>query len=95
MRNRFLRLDQPRSERQALAELAKKAGAAQVARMADGTLAMSGRDGQLAEPIEYDEGDVDPRYARIACPQCGHKYQRIDFKSAAHALSCDVDAAEA
>ena len=44
-----------KNERQAYLKLAKQAGAAQVARMPDGTLACSGRDGQLAEPVEYDD----------------------------------------
>jgi len=45
-----------RNERKAWQHLAREAGAAQVARMADGTIACSGRDGQLAEPIECDDG---------------------------------------
>jgi hypothetical protein len=93
-RNRFLRqqvrgIDHPpRNEREAFAELAQQAGAAQVARMADGTLACSGRDGQLAGSIEYD---ADPRYEYVVCPSCGQRYQRIDFGCARHWLTCNVD----
>lgn len=30
----------------------------------------------------------DPRYAFVTCSGCGRKWQRIDYRSASHALTC-------
>jgi len=60
MGNSYLRRDKrERNEREALAALAREAGAAEAARMPDGTIAMSGRTGALLDPIEYDDGAGD------------------------------------
>jgi hypothetical protein len=40
--------------------------------------------------VEIIRADTNRRYEHVTCPQCGLQWQRIDWKCALHALTCDV-----
>jgi hypothetical protein len=38
--------------------------------------------------LRAEADDDDPRYKHVTCPLCGQSYQRMDYRCAAHELTC-------